>query len=183
MSVRLGGFGAFSAMLARLATLIACGSLVSMTLVEAWQVFARYVLNDSPVWTEPVALLLMSAAMMFGAASGVRSESHFGFFLAVHVSPPRVRVVLLAIARVIVASIGAVLAFWGAVLLVDGWSIPMAGAPLPQGLYFLPIGAGGALMVVFALERLVTAAPAPSAEAAPSAKAALTGERAATRRH
>jgi TRAP-type C4-dicarboxylate transport system permease small subunit len=135
-----------------------------MTLVEAWQVFARYVLNDSPVWAEPVVLLLMSAAMMFGAAAGVRSESHFGFFLALHVAPPRVRAVLLAVSRVVVTIIGAVLAFWGAVLLVDGWSIPMAGAPLPQGLYFLPIGIGGALIVVFALERLFTAAPAAFAE-------------------
>jgi TRAP-type C4-dicarboxylate transport system permease small subunit len=135
-----------------------------MTLVEAWQVFARYVMNNSPVWTEPVALLLMSAAMMFGAAAGVRSESHFGFFLALHVSPPRVRAVLLAIARLIVTAIGLVLAFWGAVLLVDGWSIPMAGAPLPQGLYFLPIGVGGALIAVFAFERLVTRAPTASVE-------------------
>ena len=164
MSVRLNSFGAVSAVLAHVATTVACASLIGMTLVEAWQVFARYVLNDSPVWTEPVALLLMSAAMMFGAANGVRSESHFGFFLALHVSPPRVRAVLLAVSRLIIAAIGAVLAFWGVVLLADGWSIPMAGAPLPQGLYFLPIGVGGALITVFALERLVTAAPAPGAE-------------------
>jgi len=158
------GFAVVSALLARLATIVACTSLIGMTLVEAWQVFARYVLNDSPVWAEPVALLLMSAAMMFGAANGVRSESHFGFFLALHVSPPRVRAVLLAIARLIVAGIGLVLAYWGAFLLADGWSTPMAGAPLPQGLYFLPIGAGGALITVFALERLIAAAPAPGAE-------------------
>jgi TRAP-type C4-dicarboxylate transport system permease small subunit len=144
-----------SSALAQGAIAIACVSLVGMTLIEAWQVFARYVLNDSPVWAEPVVLLLMSAAMMFGAAAGVRSESHFGFFLALHVSPPRVRVALLAVGRTVVTIIGAVLATWGTVLAVDGWTIPMAGAPLPQGLYFLPIGLGGALIAVFALERLV----------------------------
>ena len=159
MSVQANGFGSFSSALARGATIVACFCLVGMTLVEAWQVFARYVLNNSPVWTEPVALLLMSAAMMFGAAAGVRSESHFGFFLALHMSPPRVRAVLLAVARLVVAAIGLVLAFWGVVLLVDGWNIPMAGAPLPQGLYFLPIGLGGALIAMFALERLITLAP------------------------
>jgi TRAP-type C4-dicarboxylate transport system permease small subunit len=164
MSIRIQGFRVLCAALARGATVVACVSLVGMTLVEAWQVFARYVLNDSPVWAEPVVLLLMSAAMMFGAAAGVRSESHFGFFLALHIAPPRVRAALLATARLVVAVIGAVLAFWGTVLLADGWGIPMAGAPLPQGLYFLPIGAGGALIVVFALERLFTAAPAASAE-------------------
>jgi TRAP-type C4-dicarboxylate transport system permease small subunit len=40
----------------------------------------------------------------------------------------------------------------------------MAGAPLPSGLMFLPIGLGGALISLFALERLITAAPAPSVE-------------------
>jgi TRAP-type C4-dicarboxylate transport system permease small subunit len=152
------------AALARIATVTACICLVGMTLVEAWQVYARYVLNNSPSWTEPVVLLLMSAAMMFGAAAGVRAEAHFGFFITVHLAPPRVRQVLLAISRLIVLVIGAVLAFWGAVLLVDGWSIPMAGAPLPSGLMFLPIGLGGALISLFALERLVTRAPAPSVE-------------------
>src|SRR5690606_28548184 len=116
--------------------------LVGMALVEAWQVCARYVLNESPSWTEPVALLLMSVAMMFGAAVGVRAESHFGFFVTVQLAPPRVRRTLLIASRTIVALIGLVLAGWGGVLMADGWSVRMAGAPLPQGLYFLPVCAG-----------------------------------------
>ena len=44
--------------LARIAVVVAGVALVGMAAVEAWQVFARYVLNDSPSWTEPVALLL-----------------------------------------------------------------------------------------------------------------------------
>ena len=152
------------AALARVATITACLALIGMTLVEAWQVYARYVLNDSPSWTEPVVLLLMSGAMMFGAAAGVRAEAHFGFFITVHLAPPGVRRVLLAISRLVVFVIGAVLAFWGTVLLWDGWAIPMAGAPLPSGLMFLPIGLGGALISLFALERLLTGAPAPSVE-------------------
>src|SRR5215468_353987 len=91
MERQVAFFSAALSVVARCATAVACMALIVMTLVEAWQVYARYVLNDSPSWTEPVALLLMSAAMMFGAANGVRSESHFGFFLALHVSPPRVR--------------------------------------------------------------------------------------------
>src|SRR5687767_9183600 len=96
--------------LARAATAVACASLVGMALVEGWQVFARYVLNDSPSWTEPVALLFMSAAMMFGAAVGVRADAHFGFFLAVHVMPPRARRIVQIVGRLVVIAIGLVLA-------------------------------------------------------------------------
>src|SRR5215510_9964710 len=125
MSVGSHRLSSVMSALASGATAIACVSLVGMTLVEAWQVYARYVLNDSPSWTEPVVLLLMSAAMMFGAAAGVRAEAHFGFFITVHVAPQRVRRVLLAVSRLVVFAIGAVLAFWGTVLLWDGWSVPM----------------------------------------------------------
>jgi TRAP-type C4-dicarboxylate transport system permease small subunit len=157
MARQIALFSAGLACVARCAIAIACAALIAMTLVEGWQVFARYILNDSPSWTEPVALLLMSAAMMFGAAVGVRNEAHFGFFLLVHIASPPVRTVLVSIARVIIIAIGSLLAYWGAVLLVDGWDIRMAGAPLPQGLYFLPICVGGGLIALFALERLLVA--------------------------
>jgi TRAP-type C4-dicarboxylate transport system permease small subunit len=142
--------------LARIATVIAGASLVGMAIVEGWQVYARYVLNDSPSWTEPVALLLMSTVMMIGAAVGTRNDAHFGFFIAVEHTPMRLRRVLLAIARLIAAAIGLMLSVWGGRLLVDSWSVPMAGAPLPQGIVFLPFCIGGALIVVFAIERLIT---------------------------
>ena len=157
MARQIALFSAGLARLARGAITIACVALIAMTLVEGWQVFARYVLNDSPSWTEPVALLLMSAAMMLGAAVGVRNEAHFGFFLLVHVASPPVRTLLVSIARLIIVAIGSLLAYWGAVLLTDGWDVRMAGAPLPQGLYFLPICVGGALIALFALERLLVA--------------------------
>ncbi len=151
---------AASTLSARCAIAVACAALVSMTGVEAWQVYGRYVLNRSPSWTEPVALLLMSTAGMLGAAVGVRSEAHFGFPLAVHLAPPLMRRALQILARLVVLAIGCTLAAWGGVLLVDGWGIPMAGAPLPQGLWFLPVCLGGALMALFSLERLfATVAP------------------------
>jgi TRAP-type C4-dicarboxylate transport system permease small subunit len=142
--------------LARIATVIAGAALVGMAIVEGWQVFARYVLNDSPSWTEPVALLLMSTVMMAGAAVGTRSDAHFGFFIAVEHTRPALRRALLAIARLIAAAVGLMLSIWGGRLLVDGWDVPMAGAPLPQGIVFLPFCVGGALITLFAIERLIT---------------------------
>src|SRR5690348_3024956 len=99
MSRVIASFSAALSVVARCIVAIACVALIAMTLVEAWQVFARYVLNDSPSWTEPVALLLMSAAMMLGAAAGVRNEAHFGFFLLLHVAAPPIRAVLVAVSR------------------------------------------------------------------------------------
>lgn len=135
---------------ARGSLLVAGISLVAMTGVEFWQVFARYVLNDSPSWTEPVALLLMKFAMMFGAAAGVRTESHFGFYILVQAVRPAAGRALVAFARLVILGIGLVIALWGTELMIDGWSVPMAGAALPEGINYLPVAAGGLLIAVFA---------------------------------
>jgi len=153
------------ARLARGATMVAGAALLGMAATEAWQVFARYVLNDSPGWTEPVALLLLNTAMSLGAAAGVRSWSHFGFFILVHNVPPPLQRALQTFACLVVAAVGAALAGWGAQLLLDGIAIPAAGTVLPESAVFLPMALGGALMFVFAIERLFAPAPETAAEA------------------
>jgi hypothetical protein len=58
-----------------------------MTGMVAWQVFCRYVLNDSPSWTEPGAVMLMSWFIFLGAAVGVRENYHLGFDVLLYVVP------------------------------------------------------------------------------------------------
>lgn len=146
-------------------------ALVLVTLVQAWQVYARYVLNDSPSWTEPVSLLLIGVAAMFGAAEGVRRETHFGFFTLRDASPASLRAPLKALSRVFALAVGLGLLFGAGVLVVDNWDVPMAGAPLPLGLRFLPFAIGGGLMTVFALERLLRGDPDAPADAEPAPEA------------
>lgn len=136
-------------------------ALVLVTLVQAWQVYARYVLNDSPSWTEPVALLLISVTAMLGAAEGVRRETHFGFFTFRDAAPGPVQALLKGLSRVIAFAVGVGLLIGSGVLVIDNWTVPMAGAPLPLGSKFLPFAAGGALIALFALERLARGDPAP----------------------
>lgn len=139
---------------------LAVAALLGLVAVQGWQVFARYVLNDSPSWTEPVTLLLLSTAMSLGAATGVRENRHFGFFLLADALGPKSHRALEAFAALVITVIGAVLAWWSALLLADGWDVRLAGAPLPQSINYLPLMLGGALMVVFALDRLrLTIAP------------------------
>ena len=102
-------FSALAALTMAVAGLCLCG----MVLVLAWQVFGRYVLNDSPGWTEPAALTLMSVAALFGAAIAVRRETHFSFPTLVEKSPAPVRAALKALSRLIALGFGAALAGYG----------------------------------------------------------------------
>lgn len=142
--------------LSTLAMGLAGVALVAMALIQAWQVFARYVLNDSPGWTEPLALLLMSFAVMFGAAVAVRRETHFAFQTFRDAAPGRIRWVLKTISRLIAAASGVGLMVLGGALMIDNWTVSLAGAPLPSGLKFAGLCVGGALILLFSLERLMT---------------------------
>jgi len=153
---------------AAIAIAIAAIALCGLVVVQAWQVFTRYVLNDSPSWTEPVTLLLLATAMGMGAAAGVHTHRHFGFFLLHDHVRPAVRRVIDVLVPLVVIAIGSVIAYWGAVLLVDGLGIRAAGADLPQSINYLPLALGGALMALFALNRLLLALLRPAgADATP----------------
>ena len=141
--------------LARLAIGVAAVALIAMAGIQAWQVFARYVLNDAPSWTEPLALLCMSTTMMFGASAGVHAGKHFGFFIAVEHAPPRLRRLMQLVARVIATVVGILFALWGGDMMIDAWDYEIAGAPLPQGIMFLPLCLGGVLIAAFSIEQLL----------------------------
>lgn len=151
------------------AMFVAGVSLVAMVAAQAWQVFARYVLNDSPGWTEPVALVFMSLAVMLGAAVAVRRESHFAFNGLIQSAPAGVQRILKTFSRLLILASGVGLMVLGAQLTIDDWSVALAGAGIPAGSRFLALTLGGGLIALFALERLLTgdyAAPkAPEAEA------------------
>jgi TRAP-type C4-dicarboxylate transport system permease small subunit len=138
---------------ARAALAVACCALVALAVVEVWQVVTRYVLDSPAAWTEPVALLLLKIALMFGAAVGVREETHFRFALGA-AAAGRLRGPLEAFGRLAAAAIGVVLAGWGASLMLATWELKAPGAPLPTGLNFLPFVVGGVLIVLFSVERL-----------------------------
>jgi len=129
-------------------------ALVATAAVEAWQVVARYVLDAPAAWTEPVALLLLKAALLLAAAVAVRCETHFRFALGAEALGGGARASLAAFARLATAGIGVAFAVSGARLTLATWSMKTPGAPLSAGFNYLPFVVGGILFAAFALERL-----------------------------
>ena len=75
-------------------------------------------------------------------------------FIARDAAPLPVRRVMHGFSRLVVAAVGALLAWWGAVLTADSWEVPMAGARIPEGTFYLPLCLGGVLIAVFSLHHL-----------------------------
>jgi len=129
--------------------------LTLMTAFVAWQVFGRYVLNQSPSWTEPASLLLMSWFILLGSAAGVREGNHLGFETALHYAPSGLRQIMLAVTEVLVIGFGGAMAWYGTDLAAGTWSAAMPGLPIPQGMDYVPLAVGGVLITLFSLEKLV----------------------------
>jgi TRAP-type C4-dicarboxylate transport system permease small subunit len=141
--------------ISRAALWLAAIGLVMMTLMVAWQVFGRKVLNDSPTWTEPGALLLMSWFILLGGAVGVRENDHLGFEIGLHYAPRRMRFAMRAFTHGIVLLFGGYMTVYGWQLTASTWGQKMAGINIPQGMDYLPLVGGGVLICLFAFENLV----------------------------
>jgi TRAP-type C4-dicarboxylate transport system permease small subunit len=153
-----GRLGAISRVVNRIATVAlwsAAVGLVAMTTAIAWQVFGRYVLNDSPHWTEPGSLLLMSWFILIGAAVGVRESDHLGFEIGLAMAPPRLRLAMRVTSFGLIALFGIGMAWYGAKLAAGTWTAMMSGLSIPQGVDYLPLVIGGVLIALFAAEKLL----------------------------
>jgi TRAP-type C4-dicarboxylate transport system permease small subunit len=129
--------------------------LVLMTAFVAWQVFCRYVLNDSPSWTEPGSVMLMSWFIFLGAAVGVRENNHLGFDVLLYVLPGSGKRVLRMISDVVILAFGVGMVWYGTQLSILTWNTTLPSLGVSGAFDYFPVVGGGVLVVLFALERIV----------------------------
>lgn len=128
--------------------------LVVMTAIVAWQVFCRYVLNDSPSWTEPGAVILMSWFIFLGAAVGVRENNHMGFDVLLYALPPAAKKWLRMISDIVIFAFGLGMVWYGSNLVTLTWSTTLPALGISGAWDYIPLMGGGALIALFSLERM-----------------------------
>ncbi len=157
MTAVLESLAVFSRGISRFALWFSATGLALMTVVIGWQVWGRYVLNDSPQWTERFSLLLMLYYIMLAAAVGVRERFHLGLVFVVHALPPRPRRVAEIAAHLVVGAFGGFMAWYGSSIAVATWSHTIPTLGLPTGSSYLPFPIAGVLIVLFSLEHILNA--------------------------
>ncbi|MBY3346055.1 TRAP transporter small permease [Rhizobium sp. 25PS6] len=145
----------FLTRLSNAALWLAGTGLVLMTVFVAWQVFCRYVLNDSPSWTEPGSVMLMSWFIFLGAAVGIRENNHLGFDVLLYVLPKSGKRVLRMISDVVILAFGAGMVWYGGALISLTWNTTLPSLGISGAFDYLPLAGGGMLAVIFSLERIV----------------------------
>ena len=141
--------------LSRLAVWLAGLGLVLTVAFISWQVFGRFVLNDSPKWTETAAIMLMGWFILLGAAVGVRDGYHLGFDALVMALPRVGRNALFTLSDILVVIFAALMFWYGLDLARKTWGAAIPALGLPQGVSYLSLTIGGALMFLFSVERVM----------------------------
>lgn len=128
--------------------------LTVMTGIVGWQVFARYILNDPPIWSERVCLLLMLYFILFAAAAGIRDKSHIGLVIFRESLPTLPKKIATIITHLIILAFGAGMIWFGKDMVVSTWTHTIPTLGIPTGISYLPFPLSGILFVLFSLEHI-----------------------------
>lgn len=142
-------------LLTRVCQLIAGIALVSMTIMFAWLVYGRYVLNDTPTWVEQVSHLLLMVIAFLGAAAGVRQDTHLSVVLFRTAVPSSVRTIFVFVTDVLMAGFGGFMFWYGLELTKFKWTTLIPLIQVPEGFRSLPLTICGALVFIFSIGHLI----------------------------
>jgi TRAP-type C4-dicarboxylate transport system permease small subunit len=149
----------------RLCIVISGATLVLISAVIPWGVFTRYGLNSAASWPEPMAILLTIVLTFFGAAACYRAGTHMSVSVVVRAMSRPLRRIIEPLAELLVALVSLFMMIWGARLVGTTWHQSIAEFPaLSVGVTYLPIPVGGALTLLFVVERLLIGRPSQDGE-------------------
>ena len=144
-------FTRLCATIARTCLQLGVFGLMLLLAAVIWQVFGRYVLNNTPTWAESLALLLVLYVTMLGCAVGVRDAGHIGMELLGPLLPERLHLLMAWNCAVMLQS-------------VSGYKIPTLG--ISESYRYVPLVAAGLLIVLFSIEHIIALARGTEVEKA-----------------
>lgn len=145
----------FCAGLSKLSLMIAVVGLIAVILCVQWQVFGRYVLNDTPTWAEALALLLVLFVTAFGLAVGVRDSGHIGLESMVALLPEAWRKRVELLIHTLVGLFGGFMVYGGWIWARAKWAEKKPMLPVPDGIDYVPLIIAGVLIVLFSIEHVL----------------------------
>jgi TRAP-type C4-dicarboxylate transport system permease small subunit len=134
---------------------LAGAGLVAMSIIVLWQVIVRFILNWNNSWTEVTAIMVMSWFIFLGAAVGVRENFHLGFDVLVYFLPKGSKRILRTISDLVVVSFAVGMIIYGITLMQLQWAERMPSLGISGAFRYLPLAAGGVLIALFSVERMV----------------------------
>lgn len=134
-----------------LARWIAMALATAIILILAAQIFFRYVLNSSIIWSEEVATWCLVWVVFLGSASIMRRWDHVQIPMVIRWLPLGLRPGFIVFAKVLTAVAAALLAWYGFQWVLGQGHIRSQTSGISTRWIKLAVPVGGTLMALFAL--------------------------------
>jgi TRAP-type transport system small permease protein len=143
------------AALSKACLMLAVVGLIAIVVSVQWQVFGRYVLNDTPTWAEALALLLVLFVTAFGLAVGVRDAGHIGLESMVALLPQTWQRRIEILIHALVGLFGGFMVYGGWIWASAKWGEKKPMLPVPDGIDYVPLMIAGVLILLFSVEHII----------------------------
>lgn len=147
--------------------------MAALVVMAGWQVWGRYIMNNSPTWTEQATLLALLYITLPLAAVGIRENFHLAVEIIPDMMGPKA---LLWQERFVLLCLG----FFGFYMMTAGYelttktwaqTLPLIG--VSRGYTYLPLVISGVMTLAFVVEKLVWSVLNPHAKHHPHAPSNL----------
>lgn len=143
----------------------ACNAMMALQVVlVCYIVFARFILNNSPAWGEELALLFMVWFCLLSPPEALRDDRH----LCISVLQERLPAPLMKVVDILNH---ALIAVFAAFMIIEGSKLTaltsrntLPGLGLPASILYASVPVSGVVLLVAAIERIVTISHIPTRE-------------------
>ncbi len=127
-----------------------------MSLIITWGVFTRYVLATGSFWPEPISIFLMIQFTFYGAVACYRADHHIGVALLSTKLPEKFKIIQEYLIHLLMGGVSLFMVIYGIDLVETTLfqSYPEFEY-IKVGVAYSPIPIGGAIMLLFAVEKLL----------------------------
>lgn len=131
-------------------------SIVIMSVIIPWGIFARYVLGTGSRWPEPIAILLMVLFTFLGSAVSYRAGAHIAVAMVTDRLSEGVARPLRFVIHLLMLTVALFMLYYGTTLCMDTWNQTIGELPwMPVGLTYTPVPAAGFITALFVIEVLL----------------------------
>lgn len=132
--------------------ILSATTLAVMLILVLWQVFTRYVLNNSATWTEELTAYLFAWSTLFGASLVVGERGHMNIPVVMDRRSPSVQKTVGIFSEVIIFLFSAIILVYG------GYSITKlamgqmtSSLSVPIGIFYIPLFVAGVINMIYSI--------------------------------